>query len=58
MGAILLGLMFMLFVVLALIWIAGAVLLGATALTEFWKFLGRGLEGTSLQQHPLDKSGH
>ena len=51
MGAILLGLMLMLFVALALLWIAGAVLLGATALTEFRKLLGSGVEDTSVHQH-------
>ncbi len=51
MGAVLLGLMFMLFIALALMWIAGAVFLGATAFTEFRKFLGKGLDDSSLHQH-------
>ena len=51
MGAILLGVIFALFIAIALLWIAGAVLLGATALTQLKKFLGTCLEDTSLHQH-------
>jgi hypothetical protein len=51
MGAILLGVIFILFVAMALLWIAEAALLGATALTELKEFLGKGPEDTSLHQH-------
>jgi hypothetical protein len=51
MGAILLGLMFALFIAIALLWIAGALLLGAAAIKEVKNFFGKALEDTSLRQH-------
>ena len=53
MGAILLGVIFALFIAMALLWIAEAALLGATALTELRKFLGKGLEDASWDGNSL-----
>jgi len=50
MGFILLGLMFALFIAMALLWIIGAAILGATAITGFRRFLGKGLEDAPSHQ--------